>query len=318
MSKSAVSKHVGRLEDRLGARLLNRTTRRLSLTEVGRVYYEHCARILHEAEEGDLAVGRLQEEPRGTLRINAPMSFGQIHVAPALPDFLTAYPDLSVDVTFEDRFVDAVEEGYDVLIRIGSLADSSLIARKLAWSEAQICASPAYWEKHGMPQHPRDLLEHNCLNYTYLSTNNEWRFVNKDEPGEITSVRVSGNIRANNSPVQREAALAGIGVARLPHFVICDDIRAGPPGSRADRLSAAAVRDLCRLSPQPPPVGQGAGLRRFLRRPGQVPARPERQAVARLPCRPDGTGTDGRCLWQRPQWQPSQQQKTPPVPDGVF
>lgn len=227
MSKSAVSKHVGRLEDRLGARLLNRTTRRLSLTEVGRVYYEHCARILHEAEEGDLAVGRLQEEPRGTLRINAPMSFGQIHVAPALPDFLTAYPDLSVDVTFEDRFVDAVEEGYDVLIRIGSLADSSLIARKLAWSEAQICASPAYWEKHGMPQHPRDLLEHNCLNYTYLSTNNEWRFVNKDEPGEITSVRVSGNIRANNSPVQREAALAGIGVARLPHFVICDDIRAG-------------------------------------------------------------------------------------------
>jgi DNA-binding transcriptional LysR family regulator len=224
LSKSAVSKQVARLEDRLGARLLNRTTRRLSLTEVGAAFYERCARILAEVEDAELAVGRLQDAPRGTLRINAPMSFGQLHLAPAVADFLNGHPGLAIDLTLNDRIVDLVEEGYDVAIRISRLADSSLIARRLVPSRRVVCGSPAYFERHGVPRHPADLRRHNCLLYSYLPSAEEWRFIGPDGPA---AVRVSGTLRANNGDALEAAMLTGLGVALQPTFIAGRDLQAG-------------------------------------------------------------------------------------------
>jgi DNA-binding transcriptional LysR family regulator len=224
MSKAAVSKQVSRLEERLGARLLNRTTRRLSLTEIGAAFYERCARIVAEAEEAELAVTRLHAAPRGTLRVDAPVSFGLQYLAPILPAFMAQNPELSVDLTFNDRFVDLVEEGYDVAVRIARLPDSSLVARKLSESRALVCAAPGYWQRRGRPVHPADLAAHNCFAYSYLATRNEWRFRGPDGPA---SVRISGSLTANNGDVLREAAVAGLGVAMLPAFMVCDELRAG-------------------------------------------------------------------------------------------
>lgn len=224
LSKSAVSKQVARLEDRLGARLLNRTTRRLSLTEVGAAFYERCARILAEVEDAELAVGRLQDAPRGRLRVNAPMSFGQLHLAPAIADFLAAHPGMSIDLTLTDRIVDVVEEGYDVAIRISRLADSSLIARRLVPMRRVVCGSPAYFERHGVPRHPRDLRRHNCLLYSYLPSADDWRFVGPEGP---VAVRVAGTFKANNGDVLETAMLAGLGVALQPTFIAARDLQAG-------------------------------------------------------------------------------------------
>lgn len=220
LSKGAVSKQIAKLEDRLGARLLNRTTRRSSLTEVGAAFYERCRRIVAEAEEAELAVTRLHAEPRGTLRVNLPMSFGMIHMAYALPDFMAAYPEISLDVTLDDRVVNVVDEGYDVVIRITELPDSSLIARRIAPFRIATCASPAYWDAHGRPRHPDDLRGHACLLYSYLSNLNEWRYRGPDGP---FAVRVDGPMRGNNGDLLRSAAVAGRGVVRSPTFIVgCD------------------------------------------------------------------------------------------------
>lgn len=220
LSKGAVSKQIAKLEDRLGARLLNRTTRRSSLTEVGAAFYERCRRIVAEAEEAELAVTRLHAEPRGTLRVNLPMSFGMIHMADALPDFMAAYPEISLDVTLDDRVVNVVDEGYDVVIRITELPDSSLIARRIAPFRIATCASPAYWDAHGRPRHPDDLRGHACLLYSYLSNLNEWRYRGPDGP---FAVRVDGPMRGNNGDLLRSAAVAGRGVVRSPTFIVgCD------------------------------------------------------------------------------------------------
>jgi DNA-binding transcriptional LysR family regulator len=224
MSKAAVSKQVSRLEERLGARLLNRTTRRLSLTEIGAGFYERCARIVAEAEEAELAVTRLNETPRGTLRVDVPVNFGMQYLAPLLPPFMLAHRELKVDMSFNDRFVDLVDEGHDLAVRIGQLPDSSLIARKLAESGSVICAAPEYWNKHGRPSHPSELAEHNCFAYSYLATGNEWRL--KGPEGEV-AVRVSGSLTANNGDVLRQAAVAGLGVIASPTFMVCDDLRDG-------------------------------------------------------------------------------------------
>ncbi len=224
MSKAAVSKQISRLEERLGARLLNRTTRRLNLTEVGAAFYERCARIVAEAEEAELAVTRLNTAPRGTLRVDAPVNFGMQYLAPLLPPFMQRNDELSVDITFSDRFVDLIDEGYDMAIRIAQLADSSLIARKLADMPSVICAAPLYWDLHGRPAHPSELSRHNCFAYSYLATGSEWRLQGPD--GEVT-VRVSGSLSANNGDVLRQAATAGLGVVALPVFLACDDLRAG-------------------------------------------------------------------------------------------
>ena len=224
MSKAAVSKQVSRLEERLGARLLNRTTRRLSLTEVGAAFYERCARIVAEAEEAELAVTRLNEKPRGTLRVDVPVDFGIQYLAPLLPPFMLANPELKVDMSFNDRFVDLVDEGHDLAVRIGQLPDSSLIARKLAESGSVICAAPEYWNRHGRPSHPSELANHNCFAYSYLATGNEWRL--RGPEGDV-AVRVSGSLTANNGGMLRQAAVAALGVVATPVFMACDDLRAG-------------------------------------------------------------------------------------------
>ncbi len=224
MSRSAVSKEVRALEDRLGVRLLNRTTRRLHLTELGAVFYERCRRILAEAEAAEIAVSRLHGDPRGTLRVNAPVSFGVRHLAPALTGFMRRYPELSVDLSFTDRFVDLVEEGYDVVVRIARLPDSALIARRLCDSRRVVCASPAYWRARSRPRHPTELVAHECLGYAYLAEGREWRFRG---PEGAVAVRPSGRFTANNGDALRAAALAGLGVALLPTFIVGEDLRRG-------------------------------------------------------------------------------------------
>lgn len=224
MSKSAASKKISALEEKLGARLINRTTRRLNLTEVGTAFYERARRILAELEEAEQAVTHLVAEPRGTLRVNAPMTFGIGPLASALAGFMAEYPELTVSLDLNDRRVDLIEEGYDVAIRIAELGDSSLIARKIAPIRRVICASPDYWDRCGRPRTPAQLADHNCLVYTYLETPSEWRFRDRDE---TLSVRVGGSFLANNGEAIRAATLAGLGVCQSPTFTVGEDIRAG-------------------------------------------------------------------------------------------
>ena len=224
LSKSAVSKKLAALEGRLGARLLNRTTRRLSLTEAGAAFFERAQRILADLDEAEQAVTRLQAEPRGTLRVNAPMSFGILHMAPAMADFMARHEDLTVTLDLNDRLVDLIEEGYDVAVRIAKMTPSTLIARKLAPARLSLCASPDYWKKHGIPDHPRDLAAHNCLIYTYLAAQGQWSFLGPDGP---FGVRIGGNLRANSGDALRAAAVAGLGVYMGPTFIVGDDLRAG-------------------------------------------------------------------------------------------
>jgi DNA-binding transcriptional LysR family regulator len=224
LSRSAVSKQLAHLEDVLGARLLQRTTRRLSLTEAGREFYERCARIVHEVEEAEQIVSRLQAVPRGLLRVNAPMTFGQQHLAPVLADFLKRYPDVQVELTLDDRVVNVIQGGFDVTIRISPLVDSSLIARRLAPNRVVVCGAPAYFAAHGRPRKPRDLLRHNCLHYTYLSSRNMWQFVG---PRGSESVEVSASFRANNGDVLQAAARAGVGLVQLPTFIVGGDLASG-------------------------------------------------------------------------------------------
>jgi DNA-binding transcriptional LysR family regulator len=227
LSKSAVSKQITKLEERLGAQLMNRTTRRLNLTEVGQAFYERCQRIVAEAEEAELAVTRLQVDPRGILRLSAPVSFALEHLGRALPDFMARYPDLKVDMECADRTVDLVEEGFDLAVRIGRLRDSSLIAKRVASIRRAVLASPDYWEAHGKPKHPDELAEHRCLTYAYMQTAQSWEF--KDpESGKPFSVTVNScPMHANNGHVLAEAALAGQGVVFSPTFIRGQAIRDG-------------------------------------------------------------------------------------------
>lgn len=224
LSKSAVSKQVARLEDRLGARLLDRTTRRLSLTEAGAVFYERCARIVAEAEAAERAVGELVTAPRGLLKITAPMSFGQLHLGPAIADFNRRHPAVRIDLTLDDRMADLVGEGFDVAIRIARLPPSSLVARRLAVNRRIVCGAPAYFAEHGIPRQPQDLRRHNCLNYSYLASGADWQFRGPKGP---VAVRVEGSLKANNGDVLRQAALAGIGLILTPTFLVSAELRAG-------------------------------------------------------------------------------------------
>ena len=224
LSKSLVSKQVTQLEKSIGARLLNRTTRALSLTEAGAAFYEHCARIVEELEEAKLAVGRLHSEPRGLLRVSVPVAFGRLHIATILPEFLAAYPDLRIDMVTSDRFVDLAEEGYDVVIRIADQPAPTLVARKLAPVHRKMVATPDYFERHGVPHTPEDLNNHNCLTYTYFNPQDPWRLRGPD--GDI-SVRASGNLRVNDDDALAEAVLRGLGLALLPTFIIGKELQAG-------------------------------------------------------------------------------------------
>lgn len=225
LSKSVVSKYVTRLEDRLGARLLNRTTRRLSLTEVGQAFFERSQRALDEIEEAEAEVSRLQGEPRGELRLSSPMSFGILHLAPLLPAFQDCYPELTVDMVLDDRKTDLVDEGFDLAIRIGELPDSSLVARRLGPCGHVVCGSPAYFARNGVPKSPQDLADHAALTYRYQDAPAEWRLV--DRHGDFHQVAVNSRLQMNNSLALREALLQGFGVTLTPTFVVGSDIKAG-------------------------------------------------------------------------------------------
>lgn len=225
LSKSVVSKYVSRLESRLGAQLLSRTTRRLSLTEAGTVLHERARRGLQEIDDAEAEVSRLQGAPRGTLRINAPASFGILHVAPALPEFLARYPDLSVDLHLDDRKLDMVEEGFDLSLRISELPDSSLVSRRLAACRHAVVAAPAYLARRGTPRRPEDLRDHNVISYRYQDSVDEWRF--RSRGGEVVSVPVGGSLRTNNSLALRVALLGGAGITRTPTFLVGPDIAQG-------------------------------------------------------------------------------------------
>lgn len=225
ISKSLVSRQIAALETELGARLFNRTTRSLALTEAGRGYFDQLVQILADIDMANQSVNQLQGTPRGVLRINAPMSFGVSHLAPALPDFLARYDELEIDMTMNDRFVDLTEEGFDMAIRIGKLSESSLVARKLAPVRRMVCASPAYLERCGTPQTPDDLINHACFHYTNMAMSEEWKFHGAD--GRPWPVQVSGPLRVNNGDTLRIAAAKGLGIASLPSFMVGPDLQAG-------------------------------------------------------------------------------------------
>lgn len=224
LTRSAVSKAMMELEQLLGARLLDRTTRRVTPTEAGRAYYERCVGILADVEETELQISRLHDEPRGVLRINAPMSFGIAYLGEAVADFMHTYPELRVELLLNDRLIDPLEEGVDITVRIGTLADSSLIARRLAPAHLALVASPDYLAQHGAPGSLADLPKHRCLAYGHLASAHKWQFI---DGGEAISVSFTPTLCSNNGEVLRSAALAGNGITNLPTFIVGPDIAAG-------------------------------------------------------------------------------------------
>ena len=253
MSKSAVSKQVGKLEDRLGARLLNRTTRRISLTEMGAAYYDRARAALDALAEAEQAVIDLSAAPSGVLKISMPSIFGNIHIAPILPAFAMRYPEITLDVSINDRFVDLVEEGRDVAVRVAELRDSSLVARRIAPFRRLVCGSPGYVARHGRPDAPADLADHDCLVLTSYQPRGHWQF---GAGKTLRSMRVSGSIESNSADVLRQAARAGVGLVQLPSYVLSQDIKSGAllpllTGHEADNRDVYAVYPASRhLSPK--------------------------------------------------------------------
>ncbi|MEQ8816489.1 MAG: LysR family transcriptional regulator [Thalassobaculum sp.] len=236
LSRAMTSRHVQTLEDRLGVRLLQRTTRRVSPTEAGLGYLERARRLLADFEEAETEVRGERAAPRGTLRVNAPVSFGRTHLAGALPGFLARYPDLTVEVTVNDRVVDLIEEGFDVAIRIGRLGDSSLVARRLGTVGTWMAASPGYLARRGAPSTPGDLTGHDCIGYAYSA--DVTRLVHAD--GREASVRFDGPLTANNGDLVTEAAAGGAGIVMQPDFILAPYLADGrlvpvlPDWSRQD------------------------------------------------------------------------------------
>ncbi|MEA1674853.1 LysR family transcriptional regulator [Nitrospirillum sp. BR 11163] len=225
VSNATVSKAMKRLEERLGERLIHRTSRRFSLTETGRVLAVRAAQILAEGEAVEAEAQAKSSQPHGRVRLAAPMSFGVRHVAPALPDFLSAYPDVTVDLQLDDRLVDLVAGGVDVALRIAELADSSLMTRRLCPVRRWVVGAPSYFARRGMPARPRDLKDHACLVYSYLATGETWRFIHLDGTEEL--VRVKGPLSATNADALQDALLAGLGVAMQPDFLAWEAVRDG-------------------------------------------------------------------------------------------
>jgi len=225
LSKATVSKAITRLEQRLGARLFNRTSRRLALTDTGQKLAARAARLLADGEAVENEALAQSVAPRGLVRFAVPMTFGVKEVAPILPEFLEKYPDVSIDLHLSDAMVDLIGEGFDAGLRIASLPDSSLIARRLCAMPRYTVASAAYLKRHGRPTHPMHLAQHKCFGYAYLSTPDVWHYTNAK--GEQASVRPGGPLRVNNGEALMPALLAGLGIADLPGFIVGDAIASG-------------------------------------------------------------------------------------------
>ncbi|MEL6205353.1 MAG: LysR family transcriptional regulator [Pseudomonadota bacterium] len=225
ISKSAVSKHVSSLEARLGARLLNRTTRRVSPTEIGLAYYDRARRVLNDAGEADALVTSMQSAPSGLLRISVATDFGVNHLSPILGEFLADYPDITVNMVLNNRYVELISEGFDMAIRIGELEDSTLRARKLATTTKRMIASPSYFQRYGRPMRIDDLNEHKLLHYSNQSAGSVWKLTAPS--GEKRQVRTSGWLTVNDGQSLLNAAMSGLGIAYLPSFLYADAMKEG-------------------------------------------------------------------------------------------
>lgn len=220
VSVAQVSRQVAQLEDRLQAKLLLRTTRQVRLTELGDIYYRHCRQLLDNLYEAELAVGRHQAEPQGTLRITAPVSYGESRIAPLVNDFMLRYPQLEVTLTLTNQLLDLVHDGFDLAIRLGHLKDSTLIARKLAERIPYVCASPAYAARHGVPLSLPELAQHSCL----VGNSDEWHFTLQGQPHTL---RVQGQLHCNSGHALLDAALKGIGIIQLPDYYVYSHLANG-------------------------------------------------------------------------------------------
>jgi len=224
ISKAAISRQVADLEARLGVRLLNRTTRRLSLTEDGEVFYSRAKELLGSLEEMEAEVAARRGQAVGVLKVTAPVSFGLLQLAPKWPGFMAKHPQVRLEVMLADRFVDLVEEGVDLAVRIARLESSSLVSRKLSSTRLVLCASPKYLKKHGRPRHPADLARHAVIAYSLLSVGDDWQFTG---PEGLVQVRVEPRMRTNSGDTCRAAALGHEGIVLEPSFMVADDIAAG-------------------------------------------------------------------------------------------
>jgi DNA-binding transcriptional LysR family regulator len=225
VSVSSVSRHVSDLEAHLDARLLNRTTRRLSLTESGRVFHERCVQLLADLEEAEESAGAGTVAPRGTLRLTSSITFGARQLAPAIAAFMSRYPAMRFDVELSDRAVDIVEEGFDIAVRIGVIGSQNLVGRRIGTTHLVCCAAPNYLERHGEPATPEDLVSHACLTYEYASLRNVWAF--RDRNGQEHNVRIAGSLHANNGRFLEAMAVAGTGIVYEPDFIVGPDVRSG-------------------------------------------------------------------------------------------
>ena len=224
-SVSAVSRHVAELEAHLAVRLLNRTTRRLSLTEGGQAFFDRCVQLLADLEEAEAAVSSAALVPRGTLRLTCSASFGSRHLAPAIAAFAVRHPQMRFDVELSERFVDLVEEGFDLAVRIGAAGSQNVVARRIGTTRMLCCAAPSYLERNGEPRKPEDLATHQCMSYEYLPNRNVWSF--RDPAGAERSVRITGAIHSNNGRFLVALAASGAGISREPDFISGPDVRAG-------------------------------------------------------------------------------------------
>lgn len=224
ITKSAVSKRISALEAHLGAQLIQRTTRKLSLTEAGEQYYNYIHRAKSLIQEGEDAINSLQGNPKGHLKVSIPMVFGQLHISPLLSEFLGHYPSISLSLSMDDQLVDLIDNGLDVVIRIGALSDSNLVARKLSPCHSVLCASPGYLKTHGKPKTLKDLKKHNCLFYSYFRAGVEWTF---EGPNGLERIKPEGNIQVNNSEVLKQLLLDDVGICQMPLFSVESELASG-------------------------------------------------------------------------------------------
>jgi DNA-binding transcriptional LysR family regulator len=237
-TQPTVSRTMAALEDHLGVRLLNRSTRAVTLTDDGRAFYAQAMRAIETVAEAEASVGRRHGQPSGLLRLGTPVSFGRLHVAALMPDFLRRYPDVEVELSMTDAFVDPVAEGLDLVIRVGTLEDPSLIARRIGTTRRVTVAAADYLDRRGIPLTPADLRQHECIVYTRLATNNRWHFDGPDGP---IAVAVQGRFRADNSEAVREAVVAGAGIAVIPVWMFTNEITSGRVQTILDRFAPSAL-----------------------------------------------------------------------------